>query len=145
LKAISLRITRGGIHGGIAMSENVIIFTNNEAVLEKYKDMLDITFVDGKYMDVLKSVRDMVHKGSKLVSHPLMGSVKPNETPFRSIIISRGDMLDVESLTIIESSIAATEKFLRDNPTACWNEKVLEDFRFVDLKLFESALESMNK
>jgi hypothetical protein len=51
----------------------------------------------------------------------------------------------VESLTIIESSIAATEKFLRDNPAACWNEKVLEDFRFVDLKLFESALESMNK
>jgi hypothetical protein len=49
-------MARGGKHGGIVMSGNVIIFTNNEAVLDKYKDMLDITFVDGKYMDVLKSV-----------------------------------------------------------------------------------------
>lgn len=125
------------------MPVNVTIFTNNELVLEKYKSMLDITFIDGKYIDVLKSARDMVHKGSRLLTHPLMGSVKPNETPYRSIIIAEGEMLDVESLTIIESSIAAAEKFLRDNPTACWNEKVLDDFRFVDLKLIESALQSI--
>jgi hypothetical protein len=81
--------------------------------------------------------------GSKLITHPLMGSVKPNETPFRSIIISKGTDLDIESLTIIESSIAVTEKFQSDNKVPVWNEKVLDDFRFVDLKLFESALDSI--
>lgn len=85
----------------------------------------------------------MVHKGAKLLTHPLMGSIKPNETPFRSIIITEGINLDVESLTIIESSIAAFEKFQRDNKVPVWSEKVLEDFRFVDLKLFESALDSI--
>lgn len=112
-------------------------------VRKKYSKNLDITFIDGKYIDVLKSVRDMIHKGSKLITHPLMGSVKPNETPFRSIIISKGTELDIESLEIIESSIAVTEKFQRDNKIPVWNEKVMDDFRVVDMKLFESALENI--
>lgn len=106
---------------------------------------MDISFIDGQYIDVLKSARDLVHKGSKLVTHPLMGSIKPNETPYRSIVLEQGTVLDIESLTIIESSIAATEKFQRDNKVPCWNESVLEDFRFVDMRLFESALESIIK
>jgi hypothetical protein len=59
----------------------------------------------------------MIHKGAKLITHPLMGSIKPNETPFRSIIVSEGEgtSLDIESLVIIESSIASAEKFQRYN------------------------------
>ena len=123
----------------------MIILTNNSLVCEKYGNQLDITYVDGQYIDVLKSARDMVHKGSKLITHPLMGSIKPNQTPFRSIIVSAGNVLDVESLTIIENSIAATEKFQRDNKVPLWNVNVLDDFRFVDLKLIESALDSIVK
>jgi hypothetical protein len=114
-------------------------------VSEKYGKNLDITFLDGYYIDVLRAARDLVHKGSKLITHPLMGSVKPNETPFRSIIISEGTVLDVESLAIIESSMAVAEKFQRDNKVPDWNGKVLEDFRYIDLRLFESALESIEE
>lgn len=119
--------------------------TNNDLISEKYNKVVDITFVDGQYIDVLRYARDMIHKGSILITHPLMGSVKPNETPFRSIIISEGTKLDVESLTIIESSIAVTEKFQKDNKVPLWSEKTLNDFRFVDLKLLESALDSILK
>lgn len=129
----------------IILNYNLQILTNNDMVRNKYSKNFDITFIDGQYIDVMKSARDMVHKGAKLITHPLMGSVKPNETPFRSIIISEGAALDVESLTIIESSIAVTEKFQRDNKVPIWNEDVLNDFRFVDLKLFESALDSIIK
>jgi len=114
-------------------------------VKDRYCKNLDITFVPGQYIDVLKSARDIVHKGSRLITHPLMGSIKPNETPFRSIVLSEGTTLDVESLAIIENSIAAAEKFQRDNKVPIWDEHVLDDFRFVDLKLFESALESIEK
>ncbi|MGE5633184.1 MAG: GrdX family protein [Caulobacteraceae bacterium] len=120
-----------------------MVFTNNELVREKYSSRLDITFVDGQYIDVLKLVRDMVHKGCKVVTHPLAGSIKPNETPYRSIIIEEGMSLDVNSLTIIESSIASCLKFMNDNKVPNWSGKVLEDFRFVDLRLFESALDSI--
>lgn len=129
--------------GGIILNGKFRVLTNNSLVREKYSGDLDITFIDGQYIDVLKSARDMVHKGLKLITHPLMGSIKPNETPYRSIIISEGASLDVESLTIIESSIFAAEKFLRNSRVPVWNEKVLDDFRFVDLRLFESALESI--
>lgn len=121
------------------------VLTNNSLVKEKYGEYLDITIIDGQYIDVLKSARDMVHKGSKLITHPLMGSIKPNETPYRSIILSEGTGLDVQSLTIIESSIESTEKFQRDNKPPCWSEKILDDFRFIDLRLFESALNSIVK
>lgn len=129
--------------GGIILNGKFRVLTNNSLVREKYSGDLDITFIDGQYIDVLKSARDMVHKGLKLITHPLMGSIKPNETPYRSIIISEGASLDVESLTIIESSIFAAEKFLSNSRVPVWNEKVLDDFRFVDLRLFESALESI--
>ncbi|MHB1393397.1 MAG: GrdX family protein [Clostridia bacterium] len=129
----------------IKLKNSVNVLTNNDLIREKYSENLDITFIAGQYIDVLKSARDMVHKGSRLITHPLMGSIKPNETLFRSIIMSKGTELDIESLTIIESSIATTEKFQSDNKVPFWNENVLNDFRFVDLKLFESALESIVK
>lgn len=134
-----------GEYGGIELKNCVNILTNNSLVKEKYSNSLNITFVGGQYIDVLKSARDMVHKGSRLITHPLMGSIKPNETPFRSIIMAEGTVLDIESLAIIESSIAAAEKFQSDNKLPNWTENVLDDFRFVDLKLFESALESFVK
>ncbi|MEA4848978.1 MAG: GrdX family protein [Clostridiaceae bacterium] len=127
------------------LGNKVSVLTNNSLVRDKYCKDSDITFIDGKYIDVLKLARDMIHKGAKLITHPLMGSVKPDETPFRSIIISEGTALDINSLEIIENSIAAAEKFQRDNKLPIWNENILEDFRFVDLKLFESALESIMK
>ena len=83
------------------------------------------------------------HKGSRLASS-LMGSVKPNETPYRSIIIdNRTGALDIDSLLLIEDSIESCRKFLRDRKTPLWGEKILEDFRFLDLKFIESALSSM--
>ena len=121
------------------------MLTNNSLVRDEYGKDLDIIFIDGEYIDVLKSARDMVHKGAKLITHPLMGSVKPNETPFRSIIVEQGDSLDIESLTVMESSIASAEKFQRDAKVPLWNEIILNDFRFVDLKLFESAYDSITK
>lgn len=137
-----MEIIKERVFGGMVLNKNVIILTNNGFIVEKYSSVLDIKFIDGQYIDVLKAVRDNVHKGAKLITHPLMGSIKPNETPYRSIIISEGHGLDVESLAIIESSIAAAEKFQKDNKIPVWSEKILEDFRFVDLKLFESALDS---
>ena len=129
--------------GGIRLDKRIIVLTNNSLVRDKYYKESNIEFVDGKYIDVLKLARNMVHKGAKLITHPLTGSIKPNETPFRSIIVSEGTSLNIESLTIIENSIASAEKFLRDNKVPVWNEKILDDFRFLDLKLLESAFDSI--
>ncbi len=125
------------------MRNNLSIITNNPSVWENYKESMNVEFVEGKYMDVLISVRNKIHLGYKLITHPLMGSVKPNETPYRSIIIEAGSGTDMQSVTVIESSIQACEKFLNNKPLPDWNEKVLKDFQFVDIRLIESALSSL--
>lgn len=129
--------------GGIKLNNNMQIITNNISVLEKYRSDLDITYIEGQYIDVLKSVRDRVHKGYKLISHPLMGSIKPNETPYRSVVITSGTGLDYDSLSVIESSIATCEKLLKDRPAPAWNERILKDFQLIDLDLIKSAMDSL--
>ncbi|MFZ5354720.1 MAG: GrdX family protein [Bacillota bacterium] len=124
------------------MKDKYIVITNNKSVLEKYNENISIEYVETTYLGILLRVRDKVHAGYELVTHPLMGSVKPNETPYRSIIIKAGTQVDRQSIEIIESSIISCERFLKDKPLPEWNEKVLEDFRFVDIRLFESALSS---
>jgi hypothetical protein len=101
-------------------------------------------FIQGNYYDVLIEVRDLVHLCYELITHPLVGSVKPNETPYRSIILKQGINTDLQSVTIIENSIQTYEKFERMKSTPIWSQRILEDFQFVDLKLFESSLDSIS-
>lgn len=122
-----------------------IIVTNNKYVYDKFKDRYDIIYnEDFTYLDVLEYVRDQIHKGHKLTTHPLSGSVKPNETPYKTVMISkkRGN-LDYDSLAIIEDSIATAKKFINSKPTPKWPEKILEDFRVVDLSLIENVINKM--
>lgn len=125
------------------MNNDMYVITNNPLVNAAYADRIDIVFSDGKYLDVLKLARNKVHEGHKLVTHPLMGSIKPNETPYRSIIMARGGTLDIQSLEIVESSIQVCEKFIKDNKPPEWSDTILKDFQFVDMRLFESALQSI--
>ncbi len=94
---------------------------------------------------MLVAVRDKIHKGHKLLSHPLSGSVKPNETPYKSVLVSKhkGNM-DVDSLKIIEDSIYTCDKFMKVTLKSGYNNQdaILEDFRQVDYELIDAALVS---
>ena len=128
----------------IYLVKKVKIITNNAYICELFNDSIDIVFFEGGYLDVLYAARDRIHLGDVLVSHPLMGSLKPNETPYRSIILEeRKGSLCYQSLSIIESSIETYKKLVKDSPTPKWSERVLKDFRFLDAKFVESALASL--
>jgi hypothetical protein len=122
--------------------EPLIILTNNPMSKEQFDNKYKIIFIEGTMMDILKKVRNNIHEGHKLLTHPLMSSVKPNETPYRTICISKEKLseVDLQSLTIIEESIMSTEKFLNDFKTPEWNEKILLDFQLIDYDLIHHAL-----
>jgi hypothetical protein len=124
------------------MIEPVIIVTNNIMVMEKTDDKYQKVFVEGCLMDVLKKVRDYVHMGHRLLTHPLSGSIKPNETPYKTVLISRanGETTDVDSLILIENSIMTAEKFISRRSTPNWTEKLLGDFRLIDYDLIKHVL-----
>jgi len=122
-----------------------IIITNNPKIYEKYNESLEIEYLENKsHFDVLIYTRDKIHMGHKLLSHPLSGSVKPNETPYKSILISekKGEM-DVDSLILIENSISTYEKFQNISKVPNWNEQVVDDFMVVDLSLIENTLNNI--
>ncbi len=118
-----------------------ILITNNPLVNEKFSNGYEVEFYDIEYIKILEKVRDRVHLGHKLLSHPLSGSLKPNETPYKTIIISKNkDKLDTDSVLIIESSIETANKFIKDRATPNWNLKALVDFQAVDFSLIQNTL-----
>lgn len=124
------------------MVEPLFIITNNPMVQEEFECKYDVKFYNTSALDVLIRVRDHIHRGYRLLTHPLMSSVKPNETPYRTICLSKDAMnqVDLQSLEIIEASIATTQKFLRDFNTPNWSKKILLDFQLIDSDLIYHAI-----
>jgi hypothetical protein len=123
------------------MDSNIIIVSNNPLALN---NCANVEAVDGIYWDVLIKVRDYIHAGHKLLTHPLAGSVKPNETPYKSIIVSsRSQGFDADSLKVIEAAMSMTRKMLADKPTPEWPERIKIDFQVIDKSLLDSALTSL--
>jgi len=122
--------------------EPLFIVTNNPMSKEKFEKKYRVEFIEAPQLDILKKVRDYIHKGNRLLTHPLMGSVKPNETPYRTVCVSIEVVngVDLQSLEIIENSLATTEKFLKDFNTPQWSEKILADFQLIDSDLIDHAI-----
>ena len=67
--------------------------------------------------------------------------MKPNETPYKSIMVSeKKEKLDPRSMEIIEYAIQSCKKFQFKSDK--YAPEVYEDFQVVDLKLIESAIPS---
>lgn len=126
------------------MLEKVIIITNNKLSYDSFSAKHETIAVDGSLSDVLKMVRDYIHKGHRLLTHPLMGSIKPNETPYKTVAISfkAENKVDVDSLMYIEKSIETADKLLKNKPVRKWADSVLEDFRLIDYDLIKNAIYS---
>ena len=115
-----------------------IIITNNSLVKEYAGEKA--LLIDTDVLGVLIYSRDLVHKGHKLLSHPLSGSVKPNESPFKSVMLeSQADRLDFDSLSILENAIQTVEKLNKDTKIRQWPDKIVEDFKLIDLSLIKST------
>ena len=122
------------------------IVTNNQKVQEAFGERVPVQWVAGGYVSVLKAARDAIHRGHVLLSHPLYGSIKPQETPFRSLLISQevGDAVDLDSLLMIEEAIASVGKFEDKQAKAERDAKIKDDFAAIDLALVTSAVAAAN-
>lgn len=127
------------------LREKAIIITNNALSQENFKAKYDVIFVDGSLMDVMTTVRDYIHKGHRLLTHPLMGSIKPNETPYKTVAISLKpeSQVDVDSLMLIENSIETSDRLIKNRPPRNWSkdiiDRVYEDYRLIDFDLIYKA------
>ena len=89
--------------------------------------------------EILVEARDLVYAGHVLYTHPLAGSVKPNETPYKSLIVSReAHGFDAQHGEMIASAIAVFDKFKPLGRT--FPPSVLEDFQLIDYTLLAGAI-----
>lgn len=117
------------------------VLTNNPLVRDTLKDKKEVIYKEISYEDVLREARDRVYRGYRLLSHPLSGSVKPNETPYKSIMIgNRKEEIDAQSVRIIESAIESCRKFVFKSDK--YKPEVYKDFQLIDWTLLESAMAS---
>jgi hypothetical protein len=112
-----------------------IVVTNNPLVIKKLVGY-EVDYHQTCYLGVLVKVRDRVHLGHALLTHPLAGSVKPNDTPYRSVVMSReaGSLIE-SALSIIEDSIETYKKFSKRSDKGVYSESVLMDFQYIDYDL----------
>jgi hypothetical protein len=124
------------------MIESIIIITNNPMVHENLSNKFSTIYMDDTAFNVLIKVRDYIHSNHRLLTHPLISSIKPNEMPFRTIIISkdRDNNIDMESLELIENSISTTNKFMKDFGIPNWSEKILQDFQLIDFDIIYNVI-----
>jgi len=123
---------------------NNYLVKNDKSITEKY-NASHIEFLENVFIeDVLIAARNYIHKGHKLLTHPLSGSVKPGETPFKSICITlERSTVDMQSLMIIEDALMLSKNFTDFNKGYIdKGEKILNDFRIIDYDLILSGIES---
>ncbi|GAV26039.1 hypothetical protein ciss_19720 [Carboxydothermus islandicus] len=127
----------------------MLVITNNPKVKDyiqrfNLEPRFTIVWVEGYTEDVLAKVRDLCHSGHKLLTHPLTGSIKPNQTPYKTVVLEKLEQeSDYDSILTAEISYLKTKEFLEKRPRPKKIELFLEDFAVIDLDFFKSFLYSV--
>ena len=121
--------------------EQCVFVTNNDRVALKFKDSAkEIIFLE-EYRDVLIKSRDLIYSGYKLLTHPQASSLKPNQTPYRSILLYNGKhILDEESVMLIEKAIENFDKWQDIRKTPEYDSKIANDYKTIDLSMIENII-----
>ena len=116
------------------------LITNNPKFIEENLKDIEIEYLDMSYIDILRKIRDYVHENWEIVTHPLYGSVKPNETIYRTIVIKENNSLDITSVNLISDAIVTFKKFRNNREVPQWTDRVKDDFSVIDHDLILNAI-----
>lgn len=129
--------------GVVGNPRDFLILTNNPLVVScmEGKGLYTIRYYPEKsFREVLVAAWDLVYAGHTLYTHPLAGSVKPNETPYKSVVVSvvpHG--FDAQYAELMSNAIAVFDKFTPIGWTL--NERILRDFQLIDYTLLAGAID----
>ncbi|MGX7112093.1 GrdX family protein [Gemella cuniculi] len=119
------------------------LVTNNPKFRDAKFRNIEIEFLDNSYLEILIKVRDYIYEGWELMTHPLYGSVKPNETIYRSIVIRESRSLNIFSTNLISEAIETYRKFKKNKLIPNWSNSVKDDFSVIDFDLIKNAITRM--
>lgn len=119
---------------------NYIIVTNNVAVKKNFDNVL---FIEGTFDDVLIKVRDLVHQGVELISHPIGASIRMLFSPYRSIIVGdKHTKINSYHVETIESSIINYRNVNEGRKIDIENAK---DYALIDVELLKASIKAFEE
>ena len=66
-----------------------LIVTNNPMAAKEFAGQGEVRlYPEDTYREILVRARDLVYIGHRLCNHPLYGSLRPHETPYRTVVLS---------------------------------------------------------
>ena len=109
-----------------------ILITNNPLCRDHFAGVYYVEFDDVSAYAILQQVRDRVHLGHGILSHPRAGGLPPGTSPYKSVVLSgvADGVPNLQLLEIVENAVKAYEKARTEFP-----EKHLEHFSKLDLSL----------
>ena len=118
------------------------VLTNNPMVREKVAPGKRVVFECSDMRHLFEEAQNYVARGHRLLTHPLSGSVKPGETPYKSMLMAADAApgVDANSCRLLANALDACGKFA--DKTHLYNEKTLHDLHIVDYSLLEGAIAS---
>lgn len=119
-----------------------LILSNNPTVRDNFEQ---VYFSEVPVEELLIKVRNLIHKGHELISHPLPASMKIMSSPVRSVVLSKDKQQEVDSfqVEVIENSILKLRHHIQQQGID--NNNNDDDYRMLDYRLLESALKKSNK
>ena len=128
--------------GTLGNPRDYLILTNNPLVRQCMEGRGHYTIrfePERSFREILVEARDLVYAGHTLYTHPLAGSVKPNDTPYKSLIVSiEPHVFDAQHAELMSNAIAVFDKFKPISREL--GEGVLRDFQLIDYTLLCGAI-----
>ena len=116
------------------------IITNNPLAKACIPDYYQLEYRECSYREILVAVRDLVYAGHRLYTHPLSGSVKPNETMFKSIVVGTDKKnIEIEHCNLMMNALITCDKFKPLNVQ--YSDYHIQDFQLIDYTLLCGALD----
>lgn len=121
--------------------DHCIFVTNNDRVMEKFGESAGEVRLLEDYRDVLVAARDLIYAGHKLLTHPQASSLKPNQTPYRTVLLyGETGELDSEAVMLIEQAIENFDKWQEICQTPQYDPKIANDYKTIDLSMIENII-----
>ena len=136
------RDSRPRLDGRRRAAVRFFVLTNNPMVLDECASEADIVFDPVSIRGIFEEAASYVSQGHRLLTHPLSGSVKPGETPYKSMLVASevSSEMDFASARLASEALFACDKFA--DKTSLYDERTLHDLQLVDFSLIQGALRS---
>ena len=116
-----------------------LIVTNNPMAAKEFAGQGEVRlYPEDTYREILVRARDLVYIGHRLCN-PLYGSLRPHETPYRTVVLSdRPQTPDGEECLIMSEAITRIDTFTPPD-RAKMPQRILEDYQMIDCSLVRNT------